>query len=598
MLRARDPDENDASAAGRAIAPETRLRGRARLRELARRGGRELGPWLALCALWLLFELPRAVQSTVPHLSALRCSLEPPLLITAWALNEAWLRSRALAAALWTALGVLIVLRIDFWICLLLLHDEPLLYDQWFMARHLGVLIGDLMSWLTALVLLGIAIGAWLVARLARWLFARGRALWQPGRRARTKVVAAVLWGALLAASVALRAEPDPPVRWWTPALIDNVARSRAVYRSVQRGLERSPYAAYDQLALCDRPDVLLFIVESYGRVLSVEPETSPAHAALLAELSTELSRAGWHAVSAFSAAPISGGRSWIAEGAMLMGTPIHYEAVFQHVVSLRPRNLVGFLNRQGYETVLLAPADRNRPGAYVVNRYGFTRLLTFEQLGYRGPHIGWGIVPDQFSLAVAEQRVLRTHTRPVFLDFHMVSSHAPWRDVPELTTTLDAPAGSAAPTETTSDARAVITRLRRYGHLPEGRDTYLGHFDTARRSGYQATITYDLRLIARYLARRAEDALVIVLGDHQPPVISRSDASFDVPVHVLSRAPDRLEELIRQGFARGLALPPHAPPALAHAALFSLVARTLCAGCASCTPPPLLRQGDALLAE
>jgi hypothetical protein len=95
-------------------------------------------------------------------------------------------------------------------------------------------------------------------------------------------------------------------------------------------------------------------------------------------------------------------------------------------------------------------------------------------------------------------------------------------------------------------------------------------------RRGYQATITYDLQVITRYLESRSDDALVIVLGDHQPPVITSADASFDTPVHVLSRSKARLAEFARQGFIDGLSIPDDKKPALAHAGLFSLFVRAM----------------------
>lgn len=120
---------------------------------------------------------------------------------------------------------------------------------------------------------------------------------------------------------------------------------------------------------------------------------------------------------------------------------------------------------------------------------------------------------------------------------------------------------------------------------------------DARMRRGYHETVAYDLSLIVQYLARRRDDALVIVIGDHQPPVIARDDRSFDTPVHVLSRDPRRLAPLERAGFVRGLTIAPDAPPALAHAGLFSLVVHTLTAdACPRCAQP--LPQGATLLAQ
>jgi hypothetical protein len=559
-------------------------------------------PWLALFALWLLFELPLLLRGRGVELARLRLSLELPLLLTLWGVNLA----RPAPALRWLsclATCVLVLYRIDQWIFLLLMREEPLLYDQWFMLRHLGVLISDLMSLKTLLVLSAVALVGWLLVWLSRKLLARARELLDPARRRRTLRSALLIWAVLLLASLAPQLGPLPQVGWITPALARNIQESRAVYRSVQQQLTASPYAAYAGLKLHDRPDVLLLIVESYGRLLSAEPALRDGHALLLRELGKQLSDAGWHAASAFGTAPVSGGRSWIVEGTMLLGTPIRYESVFQHIVAQRPHapSLVGFFNQQGSQTVLLAPSDRNRPGAYVINRYQFGKLLTFEQMDYRGPHVGWGIIPDQYSLAVAERKVLRAPARPVFLDFHMVTSHAPWSDVPVLSPDPEAIAGAHdhSPLKERSGVNVVIDRLERYERDATRRYAYMDRFDAAMREGYRATIEYDLRVITQYLTRRSRDALVIVLGDHQPPVIAPADASFDAPIHILSRSPERLREMLRQGFVSGLEIPRTAPARLSHAGLFSLVVRSLVSSsCPDCPLPPFLREGAPLLVQ
>lgn len=600
MLSAPGPDQN---AEPTALGPRA-LPLRARLVAQARRLARALAPWLCLATLWLLFELPRAFSASAPDLSTLRFSLELPLLFTlagltatpsdapaappsrAWPTARASVTRRLVRPALWLLAALLLLLRLDQWVCWLLMREEPLLYDQWFMAKHLGVLIGDLVSPITLAVLAGVACLGFFCTLLVRGLLRRASRLVEPARRRRTAWLSVLLWSLALPLSMQSGAEAAAPrLGWLTPQLVDNLHASRAVYERVKKDSYESPHARLAALTLHDKPDVLLFIVESYGRLLSVDPDTHQPHLELLRTLTRQLEREGWHAATAFSTSTVSGGRSWIAEGTMLMGLPIRYESVFQHLIALRPQppSLVSFLRGQGYHTSLLAPADRDRPGAYVVNRYGFAELLTHDGLAYHGPRMGWGIVPDQYSLAIAEQRILepaRARSQPVFLDFHMVTSHAPWAVVPPL---YDDPRYVSPSNEVREEhgtgAGTVLRRLSRYDREPERRFTDYERFDGALRDGYLATVHYDLRVIAEYLARRPDDALVVLIGDHQPPVLSRSDQSFDSPVHLLSRDPRRLQTALARGFLPGLVVDPHAAPAMSHSELFPLLVETLAAG-------------------
>jgi hypothetical protein len=518
-----------------------------------------LAPWLALLGLWLAFAVPLTLCALVPELDHARLELELPLLWTL-ALLAPRLRPGIVIYA-----TILVLYRVDQWLCLLLMREEPLLYDQWFMARHLGVLVGDLISLRTASVLLGVALLGWGSTRGVRALLRRAAVLRHDGRTPR---VLAGFWLLMLPLSML-----TPRVGWLSASLWQNVRESRAIYQRTSARAESWPRAPLLARMPRERPDVLLFLVESYGRLLFADPGTRDAHRELLRDLERGLSEAGVHAVSAFATATVSGGRSWIAEGTVLSGMPIHYEAEFQHLIVQRPPSLVSWLARAGYHTVLLLPADRDRPGARVVNRWGFDEVIAHAQLGYRGAPIGWGIVPDQFSLQFAERTVLQ-RPAPLFFDFHMVSSHAPWQDVPE----LDASVGEVAPDQRIpnlggTDVGKVLTNLTRYERT-DGRDLWMGSLDASLRRGYQATVSYDLRLIARYLARRERDALVIVMGDHQPPVLSRADMSFDVPVHILSRSPERLQKL--RAFESGLWIDPATPAAMHQAELWPAVVDTL----------------------
>ena len=70
--------------------------------------------------------------------------------------------------------------------------------------------------------------------------------------------------------------------------------------------------------------------------------------------------------------------------------------------------------------------------------------------------------------------------------------------------------------------------------------------------------MVYDLKTLGAWLAQRDGDALVVILGDHQPPgFISGEKQPWTVPIHVLSRDPDLLNPFIAKGYVDG-PMPPH----------------------------------------
>jgi hypothetical protein len=475
---------------------------------------------------------------------------------------------RALRLTLMAAVVVLVVCQLDRQAFLRWMGDEPLLYDQLFMLRHLLVLIGDVWRAALPIVLgsvLAIAAVTWSVRRLLR----EAKPAWP--LRERASVAACVLLLALVRDV------------WASPNLHDNWTRSRALYASVQAQITDSPYRAYADLQLQRRPDVYLFFVESYGRVLAEHPALRDRYAATLARVQARLEAAGFASVSAYSRAPVMGGRSWLATGSVLMGTHVAYETTFHHLIGQIDHvpNLVGFLGDHGYETILVAPSDRKRPGVEEVNYYHHQRCIRFHELAYRGPRYGWGIVPDQFSLGWLSQQLTAAEEprKPRYVELHLVSSHAPWQAIPKVVSDWRS-LSDAVPQPALPIDDSVGSRLQRYADKRE-RFPDEGALDDDMGQRYLDSIVYDFTVISDFVRGLQGDALVVLMGDHQPPFISAETRNFDTPVHVLARDPSLLRELARQGFSSGLSLDPHAPAVTRHEALFSLLVRALSRCCA-----------------
>jgi hypothetical protein len=540
---------------------------------------------VALLALALLFEAPALL---LPE--PVRATGEVLVLLS---LYVASLPLGALGLAVRTLLGfatfLLVAYRVDRIAFVHFMGEEPLLYDQLFMVRHLFVLAWDLWSWQVVGFLVATLFGVVFLFAIVGWLLGIATRTFGPSRAPAWLAGLALFWGAAFLVSFAEPDDATPGIRWLRPAIAANVAESWRIHDAVRRGLQESPYRELASLRLTRKPDVYLFFIESYGRFAIDDARVGARLQKRLRLMEDRARRAGWHAASGFSRAPVSGGRSWLAEASVLMGTEVRYEAVFHHLVGdiEHVPNLVGVLGTQGYHTVLLAPADRARPGIEDVNHYRFARQVRFDDLDYFGTQYGWGIVPDQFSLEFTHEEVLRRAPRPLFFDFHMVSSHAPWANIPRLvddwhelrveSDTIKAlVAGDDTALRSEEEAGHVIERrLERYVDKTR-RHRYLGEYTARLGKRYARAIDYELELIERYLPKIAGDALVIVMGDHQPPFVAEETRSYDVPVHVLARDGALLAEFRAQGFADGLDFGASAVGRVRHEGLFSLVMRTL----------------------
>ncbi len=568
---------------------------------------RHAGPWLALLALNLLFIAPGVALEAKERPGVLLAPSGDLLILIALAVlslrwkHGRWVRRAALIAGVlcWVYLWDELIARS-------IIYQNPPLYDQAFLIRHFAVLIFDLWSWKIALALLGGAVGIVLVVILARALL---RATLQGVHAASSKVQAAAATVVALTLGIGTMVDTQRKtprrkrlVHWTVPAFSTNVRASIRMYQALKNGIEASPYGAYaEQVPLKRKPDVHLLLIESYGRLLITDPEAGPSWQTQINAIEGRLEKKGWHMVSAFSRAPISGGRSWLAEGTLLMGIYVRFEAIFQHLVSdiSKTPNLVSYLDSQGYETVLLSPKARPRPGVESINRYDYDQQIEALDLEYEGPRFGWGIIPDQYSLGFANEHVLSKVDGPLFFNFHMVSSHAPWQVVPELVddwrelNDAEAPIADDQQAPIATPKQELMARMRRYQRR-KPKYAWMGYADALKIDAYAASIRYDLELLARYVEELDRDAIVIIMGDHQPPLLSREDESYEVPMHILAKDPALLEEFRAQGFTDGLMVRTGRDALLAHEGLFSLMARTFARCCSEpgTELPPYLPDG------
>lgn len=538
-------------------------------------------PWLSIVALWLLYELPEAIRASGFHVRALRGSADLLALLTLGAVSYRvpwgrWVRLLLAGYAI-----VLVVFRLDRVIFTFLMGEDPLLYDQLFMLEHLVVLISDLWSLQIGLIVAGVLafiVGcAWSVVRLLR---AAGVLIEAPRSELTFRVLLAA-WLLALAGSVtdAVGLTKLPLVAWVSPKLADNWRESLDIYHSVHRTLRKSIYQSHAQIRLAYKPDVRIFVVESYGKLVWDEARMRKRHDSLLAELEPKLTNAGFEVVSAFSTAPVRGARSWLADATLLTGTPVRYHGVFRHMrehLSTLP-TLVTFFNQLGYETVSVSPADRTRLSMRPDNFYGYRRSVTFDTLSYRGPTFGWGLVPDQFSVGWLQEKVVEKATRPQFVNFHLVTSHSPWRQIPPRVAhyrDLEDGKYREQPAKDFMLHRAFLS-VRNFAR--EGHDIRKRKLSGYLADGYLNSLEYDLRLLSDHIVEHGDaNDLFILLGDHQPPLISERSKGYETPIHVISRDPALLAELKDRGFSPGMRLAKNRGAATTHAGIFSLLVRAL----------------------
>jgi hypothetical protein len=284
--------------------------------------------------------------------------------------------------------------------------------------------------------------------------------------------------------------------------------------------------------------DLLLFIIESYGHTLF----SNQAHYDLIApyyrEFESRLFEQEFKVRSKFVVSPAYGGRSWLADSTLLTGMLIDTQHKYNSIIHSKTMNLTHVMDRAGYFSLFSAPgtkfAEEDWKSFYYFDQYYFEK-----DFDYQGPYFSFGIMPDQYLIYETWKKHLSlSQNRPDFVVFTLVSSHVPFRRVPPFVEDWhsigDGSIYHSLPVQTFSN------NWLSGGEYPEG---------------YTASIQYVLNTVTDFIVKFiTDDTLVLVVGDHQPRFpISEREATFAVPVHVISKNAELIRSFEQFDFSYGL---------------------------------------------
>ena len=283
--------------------------------------------------------------------------------------------------------------------------------------------------------------------------------------------------------------------------------------------------------------DVYLVMLESYGAIVYDDARAVEALRPHRKEFSEALAAGGHRVVSAFMRSPTFAGASDLAHLSVLSGIDLSDPMRHDLLLTTDRPTLVSLFRRAGYQTFGLYPAVRWEWPERVY--YGFDVYLEGRDLGYQGPSLGYWMIPDQFSLARFEQLHPRgPDAPPRLLFFPTITSHLPFSPVPPYQSDWDRVL-QPDPFGEEEARRALAQPVNWLDMFPD----------------FLRTIGYTYRWLAGFLREReARETVYILVGDHQPAAnVSGEGASWDVPVHIVSRDARLLSRFVEQGFAHGL---------------------------------------------
>lgn len=284
-----------------------------------------------------------------------------------------------------------------------------------------------------------------------------------------------------------------------------------------------------------DGQDLVVVFIESYGTTLFDRDSHWPAAEPDFRAFQARLAEAGWHAASRRLVSPTFGGGSWWAHGTLLSGATLADQTAYNLYLTTGRRTLAHRFADVGYRSLAFQPGiQRAWPeGAF----FGFDEILDAAALDYRGPDFGYWRIPDQITLQRFDAAAARS-PQPLFALVVLIMSHMPFQPLPPYHpdwSKLD----HSPPYDPEAAAR-LTARPPDWGDLS---------------GAYVAAMGQIHRMLGDWLAERVtRPSLVVLVGDHQPPaLVAGEDQPWTVPIHILSRSPERLRPFLRAGYRPGL---------------------------------------------
>lgn len=317
------------------------------------------------------------------------------------------------------------------------------------------------------------------------------------------------------------------------------ITQTHAARKAFAATLEDAPIEVEPLPGLADKR-VLLTFVESYGAAALEDSRYSDVLLPMLDNLEQRLGGQDIQMASGWLESPIRGGQSWLAHASALSGRKVDNQLWYRLMLDSEHGTLVDDFKTTGHHTLAVMPAITR---AWPEGRaYGFDAIHAARDLDYAGPPLNWVTMPDQYTLDYTTRELLGD--APVFAQIALISSHAPWTPILPV---LD-------DWSQIGDGR-VFERWENAGQAPDA----LWQDFAQVRDHYARSVAYAVEVAGRWSERVADDnTLLIILGDHQAaPLITGDDnvaeATFAVPVHVISADPALLAPWLARGFTPGM---------------------------------------------
>lgn len=336
--------------------------------------------------------------------------------------------------------------------------------------------------------------------------------------------------------------------------IVQNVQSSFHYIEMEQKLKNHSPdkrIHKFASLNLDEKPNIILYVMESYGDILIKDDRFKNSYQKIMTDFEDSLKKNDWGILHNYSKAPVYGGKSWLSVATLLTGISISNQNLYNRFLKIKHKypHLPYLFQNYGYQTTGVWPNSKDRANLKSENIYKFDNFVAEKNLKYTGKSFGWGSVPDQYSLNFTHNNYFGNQKNiSQFLFYMSVSTHTPWLEIPPI------PEKWRDLNRLPKNEKKVFTIESIWLQMKNSfliRTYKKTHKNIV--SNYIKLIEYEFKILEKYIKENSlEETLIVVVGDHQPPLLERGQKkSFYVPIHILSKDSSYLNSFFEIGFSK-----------------------------------------------
>ena len=306
-----------------------------------------------------------------------------------------------------------------------------------------------------------------------------------------------------------------------------NFNKSKKLIERISQIDYKNVIEVYSDIKLKIKPNIFLIFIESYGEIVLSHSKFGHEILSLLKKNETILDQNNWHTASTLSYSPISSGASWLAHASVLYGRKINNDTLYNQLFSHSKytsnfKSLTSVLNANNYETVLTNSISHDTDEINwnkINNCYRTENIFLFDDLNYKGKTLSFlnrQPIPDEWSLNISYEKL--KERQPFFLQLNTTNSHSNFH-----------------------------SPVKPGDHWKDYQENNFETTEVSKKNlelNYFKAIKYQLKYINKFITNQnPKNSIFILIGDHQPPLITPDDSERLAPIHIISKDKNFIDE-------------------------------------------------------